>query len=195
MRNGNHRIDLTNFRSARFLGEVDLSGNLLDGEIPSSLYQAGIKLLRVSGNADIQGLIPALIGNMTNLRVFGAGRTKMNGPIPTSIYSLPNLAELDLSQAAFSGGISDLVGQLNATLVKLYLGDNVLSGALPTTLGELSILEELTVDKNDLTGSIPQSLCARRGYYGGMFSVVQVDCNVVCTCCNNECNPDRLLTI
>lgn len=49
------------------------------------------------------------------------------------------------------------VGELSS-LEELILGNNTLSGLIPSTVGELTALSKLALDKNQLTGEIPESL-------------------------------------
>ena len=167
---------------------LDLRQNKLYGEIPTTLYQPGIQVLHIGANGDMQGTLPSLIGNMLSLRIFGLGPSKMSGQIPDILYTLPNLTEIDFSQCAFTGGISDSLKLLNGTLVRLYLDGNNLSGPLPeASMATLGKLEQITIQNNDLTGSIPQAMCERRGLLGGQLQTLNLDCNIDCNCCNSEC--------
>jgi hypothetical protein len=123
---------------------------------------------------------------MSNLEVFAAGQTKMNGVVPTSIYSLANLTTLDLSSANFTGEIAEEISQLNNTLIFLLLNNNRFSGSIPSGIGLLNVLEVLNLQDNDLSGSIPQSLCERRGYGPQEIQILKVDCEVVVPCINDN---------
>jgi hypothetical protein len=123
---------------------------------------------------------------MTDLKVYDATKTKMNGIVPSSIYSLTNLIRLDLSAANFTGGIGEGISQFNKTLQILYLNNNKFTGPIPSGIGALTVLQEIKLQNTDLTGSIPESLCGRRGYGAGEIRVLEVDCAVVMSCLNDN---------
>jgi hypothetical protein len=145
-------------------------------------------VLKVGRNVDITGTIPTTISTMTALRVLDVGQTKFGGPIPDAIYSLPNITTLDLGNAAFTGRISELIGNINKTLIDLIVDGNQLTGPLPAAFAQLGKVEILFLANNDLTGTIPfAGLCSRRKLGGGNLQEVTRDCNIVCSCCPEDC--------
>ncbi|XP_040252718.1 probable LRR receptor-like serine/threonine-protein kinase At1g74360 [Aegilops tauschii subsp. strangulata] len=114
------------------LGYVQLSGNLLSGEIPSTISaMKNISLLLLDGN-------------------------RLSGHLPSEISSM-QLVALNLSNNSFSGQIPFTVGHLNS-LESLDLSWNNFSGALPSSLGELSKLSTLNVSYNPLlSGEVPNT--------------------------------------
>ena len=77
------------------------------------------------------------------------------------------VVELKLGDNALSGPIPTALGNLG-NLTRLRLPDNSLSGPIPATLGNLAKLTNLELDDNDLSGAIPPELgkltgtCQRR---------------------------------
>lgn len=72
-------------------------------------------------------------------------------------------------------------------LGELDLSQNLLSATIPTFLGNISGLELLRLEANDLTGSIDQAICSLRGVN---LTTLIVDCveasvEVTCTCCSS----------
>ena len=65
--------------------------------------------------------------------------------------------ELDLGENGLSGQLPSSLGNL-ANLRGLLLSDNQLRGPIPTELGSLEKLTQLELDDNALTGEIPSSL-------------------------------------
>jgi hypothetical protein len=45
-------------------------------------------------------------------------------------------------------------------LTSLWLGDNLLTGTIPSSLGRLTVMTDLQLFKNKLNGTIPSSLAA-----------------------------------
>ena len=76
------------------------------------------------------------------------------------IDSVGRVSGLDLSANGLSGPLPDSLVELSV-LVSLDLSDNTLSGALPDSLGKLSALRRLDVSGNsDMLGRLPESLTA-----------------------------------
>ena len=53
----------------------------------------------------------------------------------------------------------------------------------PLTLRS-NIAEELKLQGNRLTGSIPDEICFERGTGNGEIGVLTVGCDIYCTCCD-----------
>ena len=94
--------------------ELDLSGNILIGELPPEL------------------------GSLSNLITLGLQENALSGEIPAELGSLSNLIDLRLENNALSGEIPAELGNLsydnNGSLSTLYLSDNELSGCVPSSL-------------------------------------------------------------
>ncbi len=76
------------------------------------------------------------------------------------IDSVGRVSALDLSENGLSGQLPDSLVELSV-LASLDLSDNTLSGSLPDSLGKLSALARLDVSGNgDMAGRLPQSLTA-----------------------------------
>ncbi|XP_010537660.1 PREDICTED: tyrosine-sulfated glycopeptide receptor 1-like [Tarenaya hassleriana] len=164
---------------------VDLSSNLLQGEIPSSSVflqcASNLTSFNVSNNSftgqipsfmctsspqlgkldfaynDFSGSISPEIGRCLRLSVFRAGFNNLSGEIPNEIYNLSGLEELFLPVNHLSGKINESITRLTKlTLLGLY--SNHLVGEIPMDIGKLSNLQNLQLHINNLTGSIPVSL-------------------------------------
>ena len=68
------------------------------------------------------------------------------------------VTKLKMGLKGLSGKLPSYLGNLNA-LVELSLYDNHLSGSLPDDLGKLTNICYLRLDNNNFTSSIPSSLC------------------------------------
>ena len=138
--------------------QVELSGNGLNGEIPSELGSlAGLEYLDLFGN-ELTGPIPAELGSLVNLRIVYFGGNPLTGPIPVELGNLVNLEFLSLDGTALTGPIPAELGGL-VNLRELWLGVNYrLTGSIPPELGNLANLELLDLSHTPLTGSIPVEL-------------------------------------
>ncbi|PSR98833.1 Leucine-rich repeat receptor-like protein [Actinidia chinensis var. chinensis] len=82
---------------------IDLSDNLLRGEIPVSLFGLhGLEYLNLSNNF-LDGEIPTSLNKMWSLRALDLSRNSLSGQIPENISCLGNLSVLNLSYNCFSG--------------------------------------------------------------------------------------------
>ena len=106
---------------------------------------------------NLTGVIPAALGNLTNLESLVLVGNQLRDEIPTELGNLTNLEKLNLSFNQLSGEIPAALGSLS-NLEVLWLVSNQLSGAIPAALANLSNLEVLILNINQLSGELPQSL-------------------------------------
>ncbi|GFY85748.1 concanavalin A-like lectin protein kinase family protein [Actinidia rufa] len=107
-------------------------------------------------------ILPANIGNMSNLESIWAWNCKIMGNvpkeignIPSSIGSLQSLLSLSLANNRFEGHIPQSFGSL-ISLEFLDLSWNNLSGAIPKSMEQLLYLKYLNLSSNKLEGEIPK---------------------------------------
>ncbi|GKV44297.1 hypothetical protein SLEP1_g51489 [Rubroshorea leprosula] len=146
------------------------------GEIPSTFANLVSMQIMFASDCPFTGKIPDFIGNWTNLIELRLEGNFIEGPIPssfsklTSLYSLRinglsnvsssldfiinlmSLDELILRNALITGRIPSAIGQLQA-LRKLFLGNNSLSGTIPSQKSEN--LMNIDLSYNFLSGSFP----------------------------------------
>jgi Leucine-rich repeat (LRR) protein len=160
-------------------------GNWLSNNTPSdwakvSVDNGHVKALYLISN-NLVGVIPAQIGDLTDLTYLDMGGNQISGPIPTTLWTLIHLTDLYLWQNKFTGSIPSAMGNLTnlhsvsfwnnkftgtipaslgglTQLNDLQLAENLLSGGIPSSLGNLSNLTSLALYDNALTGSIPDEL-------------------------------------
>ena len=143
-------------RSGRVV-ELDLTENELNGTIPAALGNLTyLEALDLSKN-QLKGNIPPELGNLANLEALILYGNQLSGSIPTELDSLSKLQILALSGNNLRGPIPPELGQL-ANLTLLVLSDNGLTGAIPPQLGSLENLVWLYLWGNQLRGEIPPEL-------------------------------------
>ena len=80
-----------------------LEDNNLNGSIPALLgNMVGLEMLDISDNG-LSGNLPSSLGNLTNLITLDLGNNQLSGRIPIEVLSLPNLETLELSGNWFEG--------------------------------------------------------------------------------------------
>ena len=106
---------------------------------------------------DLNGTLPAELGNLTELQVLDLHRSKFQGAIPVEVGNLTRLRELNLWWCHLQGPIPAELGNLTE-LEALNLSNNDFVGGIPAELGNLTELEALNLSNNDFVGGIPAEL-------------------------------------
>ena len=136
---------------------LDPVNNNLDGTMPASLGNlASLRIMNLRQN-QLSGTIPASLGNLTSLTDLSLWGNQLSGTLPDSLGTLTNLQYLYLSYNQLRGTLPDSLSNL-AGLRALTLADNQLHGTLPAWLGNLSNLTNLDVGMNNFDGRLPAEL-------------------------------------
>uniref|UniRef100_A0A0D9X137 non-specific serine/threonine protein kinase n=1 Tax=Leersia perrieri TaxID=77586 RepID=A0A0D9X137_9ORYZ len=127
-------------RSNTISGYVQLSNNMLSGEIPPAIgAMRNLSLLHLDNNR-LTGELPPAISNLP-LVVLNVSRNGISGEIPPEIGHILCLEILDLSYNNFSGEIPASLGNLTG-LNKFNVSFNpLLSGVVPTS-GQLGTFDD-----------------------------------------------------
>ena len=105
---------------------------------------------------DLDGSIPAEIGQLTEMRRIDLDENSLTGEIPAQLGNLKKVTHLYLSENELSGEVPTELGHMTALQV-LYLEDNDLTGSVPPELGNLANLTQLILGDNELSGTVPQT--------------------------------------
>jgi len=137
------------------LGQINLQENILSGSLPSELG-ALTKLTRLTiwKNAFV-GSLPAEIGQMTALTNIAMTRNALTGSVP-NLSKLSGLDTLIFRKNSLSGLLPTTLSKLPLRI--LNFSENKFSGTIPSEWADLSSLQYLIVDTNELTGSLPDFL-------------------------------------
>ena len=107
---------------------------------------------------DLTGEIPDEIGQLSRLEILLMQyNPNLSGPIPVGLKALSNsnaIRKIALQACNLNGTIPQWIGTELKSLEYLGLGNNKLSGPVPSTITELPNLEVLALDDNDLTANI-----------------------------------------
>lgn len=139
----------------------------------------------------ISGQIPDVFSNFQQLDFFDVSNAGLSGSIPESLFAVSTLRIAYLSNNTIGGTIPSVIAD-PPLLKDLYLDGNGLTGTVPDIqANQLTNLNELLLQFNFLTGSMPDSICALRQDAGNLDDLF-ADCGglnpeIFCeysVCCN-----------
>jgi len=104
---------------------------------------------------------------------------QITGTIPSEIFKITTLSELDISNNTLDGNLPGGLNGLNSSLTILNLSNNNLSGDIPDDFyASLTALETLNLNNNNFGSNMPGSVCDR-------ISELIYPCNLCIDCCSN----------
>ncbi|CAL8998152.1 unnamed protein product [Prunus brigantina] len=142
------------------LQSLILSDNSFHGEISSSLGNlTSIVNLDLSSN-QVAGNIPNSLGNLFTICSTDMSWNNLNGSVSEIFESFSRcssgqIESLSLSSNNLSGHLTDKLDHFEKLRV-LDLANNSISGPLPPSFGNLSCLETVSIDDNNLIGVVSQ---------------------------------------
>ena len=145
--------------NAANLGFFQVSNNLLSGAIPEEMgYPRFMRVFDVSNN-QLTGVLPLSFSNWTDPAVFRVAFNPLSpDDIPAYLYDMTQLVDLQLQDAGFNASISG-PGVANwAGMRILNLGLNTLTGPFPAEIVTLTDLEQFIVIGNSFTGQLPAGI-------------------------------------
>ena len=156
------------------------------------------EILGLSDN-ELEGPLMDSFASLVALQTLDLADNNIGGPIPPSIFDAPNIRLVYMSKNALTGSIPSNWGSAQY-LKDLYLDSNLLDGMIPPVdNGQVPDLSEFLLQDNDLTGDMPESICALRTP-AGMLEDLWADCDdssgtaeVTCSCCTQCVFDERRL--
>ncbi|XP_019187055.1 PREDICTED: receptor-like protein 12 [Ipomoea nil] len=140
------------------LAYVDFSNNNFTGSIPHFLHSKNLTYINLSQNGLTGTLSSKHFEGLPKIVNIHLGSNFLFGRIPPSLFSLPSLQWLDLSNNSFDGLVDEYVNVSTSQLEILDLSHNRLNGSLPKYFFEFPNLSELLLSSNSLSGRIQSSL-------------------------------------
>ncbi|KAH8513132.1 hypothetical protein H0E87_006432 [Populus deltoides] len=137
---------------------LDFGFNSFTGDIPPSLGSLPkLKSLLLEANFFL-GNLPLSLWNISSLQTINISYNQLQGFMPSSIFSRSSLYTIDLSFNNLWGEIpTDIFNHL-PELRGIYFSRNRLSGSIPRTIGNCTLIEEINFSENNLTGVLPPEL-------------------------------------
>ncbi|KAL8264986.1 hypothetical protein R6Q59_023116 [Mikania micrantha] len=147
------------------VSEITLTNMLLIGKLPGDIgLFTELRVLSLNSNG-FTGPIPASIGNLSKLNWLDLTDNKLTGRIPvsneitpTGLDMLTKAEHFHLSDNQLSGDIPIGLFKSNMTLIHLLLQNNKLTGDIPSTLGLVTSLQVVQLDRNSFSGNVPSNI-------------------------------------
>ncbi|KAB2630477.1 receptor-like protein 12 [Pyrus ussuriensis x Pyrus communis] len=130
---------------------LDFANNKFNGSVPSFSMAKNLTLINLSYNRLTGQINSSHWENLTNLVSLHLRHNLLNGPIPPSVFSLPMLQKLQLSDNQFSGHLHGFAN--NSVLDTLDLSSNKLEGPIPVSIFTFSELKILSLSSNNFSGA------------------------------------------
>ncbi|XP_039013031.1 probable LRR receptor-like serine/threonine-protein kinase At3g47570 [Hibiscus syriacus] len=151
------------FTNLTSLSTLFLGGNLLSGRIPPSIGYAS-SLTRVDlANNSFSGQIPWL-GKLPNIRILSLQSNQLVNDEPrgmdflTSLANSPQLEVFSVAENLLTGKLPSSIGNLSRQLSLLVMNNNFFQGTLPREISNLVNVTLFAFEHNSLTGNIPSSI-------------------------------------
>ncbi|KAL0370878.1 UNVERIFIED_CONTAM: Receptor-like protein 54 [Sesamum angustifolium] len=164
---------------------LDLSNNRITGEVPNWIWEIGNgKLYSLDLSSNLLVGLQKHYHIPSSLQFLDVHSNQLHGELPP----LPPHAEyIDYSHNNFEKSIPLNIGNPTTKLVYLFLANNSLSGAIPTSFCNATLLQVLDLSANKLSGSIPPCLVQNLQLLGVlMFVGNNISGNIPNTFCVNS---------
>ncbi|CAL5335186.1 unnamed protein product [Camellia sinensis] len=133
---------------------LDLSSNNFSGPIPSFHMSKNITYIDLSHNA-LSGPAPSsYFEGLLDLVSIDLAYNSFNGRVPSSLFFLPSLQKLLLSNNQFAGQVALFPNGSLSPLDTLDLSSNKLQGPIPTCFFDFGSLDILSLSFNNFSGTI-----------------------------------------
>ncbi|KAK9161996.1 hypothetical protein Syun_002898 [Stephania yunnanensis] len=148
----------SSFSNLSRLEELEMSSNRFVGPLPSlKASRKTIKLINLSSNK-FSGPIPSSYANnsLPNLIRLYLANNQLNGTIPPSLFILPSLEVMVLSNNQFIGILDDeaFPNSISSPLIMLDLSYNFFKGNIPKFISRFTSLEYLYLGSNNFHGAV-----------------------------------------
>lgn len=146
------------FGSFRRIQKIVLTGNFLNGNIPAELGNVTtLKSLELAYNPFSPGRLAPELGNISSLERLWLSGCSLVGVIPDSFSGLSRLNDLDVSNNRLSGPIPSWIFRLTG-IIQIELFNNSFTGELIPGWSNLTELRRFDGSLNKFTGTIPDEL-------------------------------------
>ncbi|XP_059662758.1 probable LRR receptor-like serine/threonine-protein kinase At1g53440 isoform X2 [Cornus florida] len=144
------------FANLRYLQEIDLTRNYINGSIPTSFSRLPLTFLSLGVNR-ISGSIPKEIGDISTLVELVLENNQLGGPLPPNLGNLSRLSRLRLSANNFKGTLPVEFSKLK-NLTEFTIDGSKLSGKIPDWIGNWTNISRLDMQGTFGEGPLPSTI-------------------------------------
>ncbi|KAK2982988.1 hypothetical protein RJ640_001621 [Escallonia rubra] len=136
-----------------YLTSFNISNNTFNGTLPRELgLLQRLQSIHLRANK-LSGSIPAEIGNLTKLEELDFGVNDFTEPI----FNISSLQSIIFTNNSLMGHLPSSMGLGLPNLETLFLGRNELGGIIPSSISNSTRLSRIGLSENMFTGNIPPS--------------------------------------
>ncbi|XP_031494347.1 probable LRR receptor-like serine/threonine-protein kinase At1g06840 isoform X2 [Nymphaea colorata] len=150
------------FENLTNVKHIHLNNNSLSGQIPVQLSRLPLLVHLLLDNNKLSGRLPPELYRMPNLLILSLRNCSLEGPIP-DLSSIEELGYLDLSWNHLNGSIP--TNKLSVNITTIVLSNNNLSGTIPQNFSGLPLLQRISLENNQLDGSIPAIIWQNKSFH------------------------------
>ncbi|KAL4191622.1 hypothetical protein AMTRI_Chr07g30780 [Amborella trichopoda] len=143
------------FGQSNQLEDINFSSNSFYGALPSRVCDNNKLMYFDASYYSFMGLLPESLRNCTSLIWLSLNKNYLDGNISEDLGNYPDLSGLYISENQFFGFIPQNIGKTMPNLTFLSVGNNHITGPIPSTLMSL---QYLNASYNHITGNIPSSM-------------------------------------
>ncbi|KAJ6699351.1 LEUCINE-RICH REPEAT PROTEIN KINASE FAMILY PROTEIN [Salix purpurea] len=167
------------FANMSSIRHLHLNNNSISGQIPPELYKLSALFHLLLDNNNLSGYLPPELSKLSEMRIIQLDNNNFSGSgIPDTYSNLSRLAKLSLRNCSLHGSIPDLrsirklyyldlsknnlggsiPSKLSDSMRTIDLSENHLSGPIPGSFSNLPFLQRLSLESNQLNGSVPAEI-------------------------------------
>ncbi|KAJ4718553.1 Leucine-rich repeat receptor protein kinase [Melia azedarach] len=135
---------------------LDLSSNLLSGNLPDCWMQLDSLAILILANNNFSGKVPDSMSFLYNIETLSLYDNKLTGELPSFLKNFSRLRHMDFGRNELSGEIPTWIGASLPNLVIISLQSNKFHGSIPSQLCHLAHIQILDLSLNSLSGTIPK---------------------------------------
>ncbi|CAN6545893.1 unnamed protein product [Malus baccata var. baccata] len=133
---------------------LSIGGNSFSGPIPKELGNLKELTYFYLDSCGLGGEIPSTFAKLTNMRILQFQGNSFEGPIPTSFSQLTSLKSLRIVDIYNGSSSLDFIKNMK-NLTDLKLRNVLITGTIPSDIGEYQSLQKLFLGNNSLSGPLP----------------------------------------